>query len=284
MIARSNKHFLRVYDCRYGPVLDECQKRDHSIMGFVPQTTLQTQPCDAEGFGDGKGEVANIKVARNLIGDQDRYVTANVWVHAIKSKWYVMHYCLSLIIHIWAHVIISPIITTCITHRRKRPLIQRAFKKTGLMPFTRTAHLEINRADIQLGDALIEAEKMMERQRKREKNDASAITSSMTNVDVTPTPTPTELRQTEISDISKIFGDMHIQPDKGNTHGLKMWPKYEITTRSPAVWKRCIELSPQLKARFNATDRVELLKFFEVGLLLEEQLDNLVPEQALILG
>ena len=82
----------------------------------------------------------------------------------------------------------------------------------------------------------------------------------------------------------KIFGDMNIQSDTANTHGLKMWPQFETTTRSPAVWKRCIELSPQLKARFNATDRAELLKFFEVGLLLEDQLDDIDPEQALILG
>ena len=50
-------------------------------------TTLETQPCDAEGFDKGKAKTADIKVARNLVGDQDRYTTANVWVHAILEEW-----------------------------------------------------------------------------------------------------------------------------------------------------------------------------------------------------
>ena len=109
-------------------------------------------------------------------------------------------------------------------------------------------------------------------------------TTATTPTSANTTATSTELRQSEISEISKMFGEMNTQPDNANAHGLNMWPQYEATTRFPAVWKRCIELSPQLKARFNATDRVELLKFFGVGLLLEEQLEDLVPEQALILG
>lgn len=48
---------------------------------------MQTQPADRQGFDKGKDKVADIKVSRNLIGDQDRYKTANVWVHAIKEVW-----------------------------------------------------------------------------------------------------------------------------------------------------------------------------------------------------
>ena len=72
---------------RYLPVLKAAKARGHEINGFIPETTLQTQPCDAEGFHAAKGETADIKVARNMIGDQDRYKTANVWVHAIKTVW-----------------------------------------------------------------------------------------------------------------------------------------------------------------------------------------------------
>ena len=35
-----------------------------------------------------------------------------------------------------------------------------AFKKTGIEPFTRTAHLIVNQADVQIGDALMAAERM----------------------------------------------------------------------------------------------------------------------------
>mgnify|MGYP003338420021 CR=1 FL=1 len=43
-------------------------------------------------------------------------------------------------------------------------------------------------------------------------------------------------------------------------------------------------LLARLQRRFDLTDPVELLKFFGVGLLLEEHMDQLSPEQALILG
>ena len=77
------------YDCvhRYSPNLVAAKKRGHHILCFIPNTTFKTQPNDVQGFDKAKAEVADIKVARNLIGDQDRYITANVWVNAILSKW-----------------------------------------------------------------------------------------------------------------------------------------------------------------------------------------------------
>ena len=62
------------------------------MMGYIPMTTFKFQPNDVEGFGVAKSEVANIRVIRNLIGDQDRYTTANVWVNAIKAKWYYLYH------------------------------------------------------------------------------------------------------------------------------------------------------------------------------------------------
>ena len=78
-----------MYMCilRFLAVLQAAKNRGHHLLGFIPQTTLQTQPNDVQGFDSAKEEVANIKAVRNLIGDQDRYVTANCWVNAIKTKW-----------------------------------------------------------------------------------------------------------------------------------------------------------------------------------------------------
>ena len=72
---------------RYSPVLLAARSRGHYLLLFVPQTTLKFQPNDVQGFDTGKEEVANIKAVRNVVGDCDRYVTANIWVCAISTKW-----------------------------------------------------------------------------------------------------------------------------------------------------------------------------------------------------
>ena len=72
---------------RCGKVLDACKARGHSIMGWIPNTTPWTQPADAQGFDKIKKEVPNLRVKRNLCGDQDRYKTAQLWVTAILDKW-----------------------------------------------------------------------------------------------------------------------------------------------------------------------------------------------------
>ena len=91
--ARMHAHMrICVYLCmhvRYLKVLLAAKKRGHHLLCFIPMTTFQTQPDDRWGFGQAKGEVANIKASRNLIGDQDRYTTANIWVTALLAKWYV---------------------------------------------------------------------------------------------------------------------------------------------------------------------------------------------------
>ena len=161
---------------------------------------------------------------------------------------------------------------------RTQPYIEGAFKKTGILPFTRSAHLDANQADVQLGDALVAAERMLQRQRKRE-----VQVLAQTTIDVTtPHPLPMVIR--ELREISEMYGPADTKPTKADAYGLCMWPKFDATRRSPHVWQRCLQLSPQLQTRFTSTDPVELLKFFDVGLLLEEHMDQLSPEQALILG
>ena len=77
--------YVSTYRC--SAVLEAVKKRLHELFGYTPQVTLQTQPCDAQGFDVAKDEVEDIEVARNDNGEQDRYTTANVWVHAITTKW-----------------------------------------------------------------------------------------------------------------------------------------------------------------------------------------------------
>ena len=73
---------------RCSKVLNECQKRGHHIMGWIPNTTPWTQPADAQGFDKVKKEVPNLRVAGNLVEQRDRYTTARLWVEAIHGKWY----------------------------------------------------------------------------------------------------------------------------------------------------------------------------------------------------
>ena len=92
------------------------------------------------------------------------------------------------------------------------------------------------------------------------------------------------MRICELSEISAIYGASDVKPDNVDKYCLRMWPRYEKTTTSPLVWRQCLQLSPQLNTRFTVTDPVELLKFFDVGLLLEDEMDRISAPQALILG
>ena len=171
------------------------------------------------------------------------------------------------------------------THLHRTPdFIAASLKKTGILPFTRSAHLEKNRADIQLGDALIAAERMLQNDRKREAESVRVIDSPLPDNQATVSP----IRLSEIGEISATFGaheqDNDETPEAADKHGLRLWPKYDATRRSTTVWCRCFECSPQVKARFDITSRDELKKFFGVGLLLEDDIEKISAEQAVVLG
>ena len=163
---------------------------------------------------------------------------------------------------------------------RPEDYIAGAFKKTGLLPFTRLAHLHVNRADIQLGDSLVAAERMLERERKRESQLADRITHA--DIGASTTPLPMVIR--ELREISSMYGESGTKPSGSDAYGLRMWPQYDSTRNCRLVWRRCLQLSPALQARFAVTDPVELRKFFDVGLLMEEDMEHLTAPQALILG
>ena len=57
-----------------------------------------------------------------------------------------------------------------------------------------------------------------------------------------------------------------------------------MTRRQPEIWSLCLDRSPSLKSRFSLVERQELLKFHNVGLLLEDEMESVTPAQALILG
>lgn len=121
---------------------------------------------------------------------------------------------------------------------------------------------------------------MIERERKRNE---LIVVDDAGDGDVSADEAPyAPMRISEINEISKMFGES--KPVDADKYGLQMWPKFDVTRHSPGVWRRCIQLSPQVKSRFDITNRDELKKFFNVGLLLEEDMENLTSSQALVLG
>ena len=94
------------------------------------------------------------------------------------------------------------------------------------------------------------------------------------------------IRLAEIDRISNVFGEREAaEPVRlAEPFGLRMWPRYDTTRRQPKIWSLCLDHSPRLLSRFGLVERQELLKFHNVGLLLEEELESMTPAQALILG
>ena len=170
----------------------------------------------------------------------------------------------------------------------------KAFRKTGILPFTRKAHLEANRADVQIGDALMKSEQMEDNRHRREDADVEARGTRRrlemddddvdTGVHVSPTAMP--LRVAAINEISMLFGerDNADTMSKAESFGLKMWPRYEVNRTKPTVWSLCLDKSPALRSQLHRVDREALLQMHNVGVLLEEDMDNLSSAQAFILG
>ena len=94
------------------------------------------------------------------------------------------------------------------------------------------------------------------------------------------------IRLAEIDRISNVFGEREAaDPVRlAEPLGLRMWPRYDTTRRQPKIWSLCLDHSPHLLSRFGVVERSELQKFHNVGLLLEEELENVTPAQALVLG
>ena len=203
----------------------------------------------------------------HLVGDMNRYTTVKLWAAAMLTV-------------------------------LDRERISLSFKKTGIFPFNRKAHLVGNRADVQIGDALKAADEMMrreelrERLRVRRRIPLDSDTPDVHPVDVSVTPTATicndvqELRLTDIESICSVYGANDSNQPIATTYGLKKWPRHEPTCTNFRVWSACLKKSPQLMERFRRTDCLELKKFHNVGLLLDDEKDpqTLSAAQALILG
>ena len=85
-----------------------------------------------------------------------------------------------------------------------------ALAKTGVLPFTRSTHLDKNRADVQIGDAIMAAEAMEEKARKREEAVADArrvVRRLDMNDEGTSSSHVQPIRLAEINRISAVFGE-----------------------------------------------------------------------------
>ena len=222
------------------------------------------------------------------MGDTDRYNTAKLWVEAINDVW-------------------------------TKDYVFSAFKKTGMIPFNRNTHLIKNKSDIEIGDAIQEAEEIMKRELIRQQlTEDSADDAHNDEIDADEcqdeaTVTSTHVQEFRLVDIENICGvhrpsdsnqpvvvanrcDVHvtcilansliINVSVTNRYGLTRWPRYEATLTDVNLWCDCLKASPGVVERFRATDPLELYKFHGVGILLEDEKnsDTLTPEQALILG
>ena len=156
-----------------------------------------------------------------------------------------------------------------------------AFRKTGVLLFTRAAHLEGNKPDVQIGDALIAAIKMEQDSNKRHEVQTVIAQDLENHVESAPEP----LRIAQIDEISALFGAKDsVDCSKTQKYGLQMCPQFDSSRKNPETWRLCLTKSPRLMSRFHHTNRDELLKFHNVGILLDENMKDLTPPQALILG
>ena len=136
----------------------------------------------------------------------------------------------------------------------------------------------------------MQAEVMEEKEIKREEAVEVAEKSVVRRLDMGEGETTASdvqpIRLSEIDRISNVFGEREAEEPVrlAEPFGLRMWPRYNETRRKPKIWGLCLDQSPRLLSRFGLAERQELLKFHNVGLLLEEELESITPAQALILG
>lgn len=131
--------------------LERQRERKHFMGGWIPRCTWVMQPADVEGFGDGKQEVADLKVPDYCFDDVcacthtqlclhslspqaglediDRYVIAKLWIRSLKKIW-------------------------------NYDFVMKSLRKSGVKPFTRLRHLEGNRAIVSVADCILRAEEM----------------------------------------------------------------------------------------------------------------------------
>ena len=144
-------------------------------------------------------------------------------------------------------------------------------------------------ADVQIGDAIQAAEEMMRREELRERIRHRRIPADTVNPDtpdVHPVNDVEEIRLTDIDSICSVCGPNDCDQPIATKYGLKNWPRHEATCTDFRVWSACLKKSPQLMERFRNTNCLELKKFHNVGLLLDDEKDpqTLSAAQALILG
>lgn len=157
-----------------------------------------------------------------------------------------------------------------------------SFRRTGVQPFCRSAHLVGNSADIEIADTIAESDEMQRQAHQR----------LLRNQERSTTPAPTEagaytpmpIRLPVVTAVSQVCGGedvSNISPaykvivDK---HKLGDWPRSEAARTNPKAWQISLRKSPELVHQLRQVDVETLRKWFGVGAVLTD-MDVLSTQQ-----
>ena len=227
----------------------------HSMLfaGWVPNTTPWFQPADRHGFKDIKEGVADekIKVSKGCATKMnfDRYQLAAIWVKTIKRVW------------------TSSFVAT-------------SLRRTGVKPFTRSAHLVGNDPDVEIADTIAESDELQrqayQRQLRQQEREADEET------DREP------IRLAQVRQVAQVYGSAEVTELSTEfrrvivTHQMKEWPRTEASRTKPQVWKICLRNSPAMISRLRQIDADVLRGWFDIGAVVKD-MDTLSPAQVNVL-
>ena len=193
----------------------------------------------------------------------DRYHLAVLWVRAIKTTW-------------------------------TKTYIAKALRITGMLPFTRSAHLVGNAPDVEIADCIKEDERIRLRENNRKRrievlsdDQLVLLHTTLTHIehehahtleryaDACDDSQASPLTCTEVEAIAAVSDDT-------DTRGMVQWPNTAAERLCPNAWARDLEQSPIILQKFRQTPDEDLRKIFGVGTLLGTDVRR--PAQALILG
>lgn len=179
----------------------------------------------------------------------NRYDLATLWVKTIKRVW------------------TSSFVAT-------------SFRRTGVKPFCRSAHLVGNAADVEIADTIASSDEMQRQayQRRLRQQERETIAASSTSDTTMP------IRVSEVVAIAQVFGSAdttQLSPafkSVVDTHKLSEWPRSATSRTKPQAWNMSLRSSPALISKLRRIDVGVLRKWFDVGAVVNG-FDTLTPEQ-----
>ena len=216
--------------------------------GWIPNTTPWLQPADRHGFKDIKDGVADekIKASKGCATKMnfDRYQLAAIWVKTIKRVW-------------------------------TSSFIADSLRRAGVEPFTRSAHLVGNSADVEIADTIAESDELQRQAYQRQLRQQERETEA---TDQAP------IRLAQVRQIAQVYGSaepVELADEFHRvvvTHQLKEWPHTKTSRTKPQVWKICLRNSPAMISRLRQIDVDVLRGWFGIGAVVKD-MDTLSPEQ-----